>query len=83
MLKKLTSLALAVLLVSAVVGCGEAANVADQAKAGVDNAADSAKGAADEMVPDAAKDTVDGAIDQGSEMAKDGIDKAAGAAGGE
>ncbi|MEM9588151.1 MAG: hypothetical protein AAGA03_12790, partial [Planctomycetota bacterium] len=38
---------------------------------------------ADEMVPEAAKETVDGAIDQGAEAGKEGIDKAVEAVAGE
>ncbi|WP_230251219.1 hypothetical protein [Rhodopirellula halodulae] len=81
---KLTRSLLALTFVAALAGCEKgsdtAAEIADQAKAGVDSAAGAAKDATTEMVPEAAKDTVDGAIDQGGDKAKAKIDEAAGTA---
>lgn len=84
MFTKLTQLLFALAFVAVLSGCEKgsdtAAGIADQAKAGVDSAAGSAKDATTDMVPEAAKETVDGAIDQGGEKAKEGIDAAAGTA---
>lgn len=83
MLKKLTGIVLMGAMSMVLIGCDkveDAGGIADQAKAGVDSAADAAKDATDEMVPEGAKEMKDGAIDQGGEMAKDGIDKVAGGA---
>jgi hypothetical protein len=84
MFTKLTQSLLALSLVAVLAGCEKgsdsAAGIADQAKAGVDSAAGAAKDASADVVPEAAKGTVDGAIDQGGEKAKEGIDAAAGTA---
>ena len=81
MLRKLISLAFVSAFAVSMIGCDKAKEsadgMADTAKEAVDSGTEKAKDATYEMVPEAAKDTVDGAIDQGGAAAKDGIDTAA------
>lgn len=83
MLKKFVLACCLCVLPVAMIGCGGSVDdMADKAKETVEGAADTAKEKAGEMAPEGTKDAVEGAIDKGEEAAKDGIDAAAGAAGG-
>ncbi len=77
MLKKFLSIVCVAVLSTAFVGC-DAGAVADKAKDGVDSAGSAAKDAAGEVVPEGAKEHVDGAVDGTGDAAKDAIDSASG-----